>query len=55
MYNNVEENLYDNLPFQGANFLSCNKKISQHHFFLFFELSFSLPCKNTFMDDYDGI
>jgi hypothetical protein len=35
----------------GPNFLRCTKILSQCHPFLF---SF-LPCKNTFMDDYDWI
>jgi hypothetical protein len=34
----------------GPNFLRCTKVFSQRHPFLSF-----LPCKDTFMDDYDGI
>jgi hypothetical protein len=34
----------------GANSLRCTKILSQCHPFLSF-----LPCKDTFMDDYDGI
>jgi len=34
----------------GPNSLRCIKVLSQCHPFLSF-----LPCKNTFMDDYDGI
>jgi hypothetical protein len=40
---------------KGANFLRCTKISSQHHLFLFFLPNPFLPCKNTFMDDYDGI
>jgi vacuolar protein-sorting-associated protein 4 len=39
----------------GAYFLRCTKILSQHHPFLFFLPSIFLPCKDTFMDDYDGI
>jgi hypothetical protein len=39
----------------GANFLKCNKILSQCHSFLFFLCNLFLPCKNTFMDDYDKI
>jgi hypothetical protein len=41
--------------YQGANFLRCIKILSQHHSFLSFLPSPFLPCKDTFMDDYDGI
>jgi hypothetical protein len=34
----------------GANSLRCTEILSQCHIFLSF-----LPCKDTFMDDYDGI
>jgi hypothetical protein len=40
---------------KGANSLRCIKFLSQRHLFLFFLLSLFLPCKDTFMDDYDGI
>jgi hypothetical protein len=39
----------------GENSLRCTKILSQCHPFLFFLPSPFLPCKNTFMDDYDGI
>jgi len=40
----------------GFKFLSrCTKILSQHHHFLSFLPSPFLLCKNTFMDDYDGI
>jgi hypothetical protein len=39
----------------GVNFLKCIKILSQHHHFLSFLRNFFLPCKDTFMDDYDGI
>ncbi len=39
----------------GANFLRCTKILSQCHIFLSFLYSPFLPCKNTFMDDYDKI
>jgi hypothetical protein len=39
----------------GANSLRCTKILSQCHPFLSFLPSFFLPCKDTFMDDYDGI
>jgi hypothetical protein len=39
----------------GPNFLRCTKILSQHHLFWSFLLSFFLPHKDTFMDDYDGI
>jgi hypothetical protein len=41
--------------YQGVNSLRCIKILSQHHFFLSFLPSPFLPCKDTFMDDYDGI
>jgi hypothetical protein len=40
---------------KGANSLRCTKILSQCHLFLSFFPSLFLPCKNTFMDDYDGI
>jgi hypothetical protein len=39
----------------GPNSLSCTKILSRHHFFMSFLPSLFLPCKNIFMDDYDGI
>ncbi len=40
---------------QGPNFLRCNKILSQcHHFLSFLPIPF-LPCKKTFMNDYDEI
>jgi hypothetical protein len=39
----------------GANFLRYTKFLSQCHPFLSFLPSFFLACKDTFMDDYDGI
>jgi hypothetical protein len=39
----------------GPIFLRCTKILSQCHLFLSFLPSYFLPCKNTFMDDYDGI
>jgi hypothetical protein len=53
--NEIKNNLKNALLFMGANFLRCTKILSQSHFFLFFLPSPFLPCKNTFMDDYDGI
>jgi hypothetical protein len=47
--------LDDSLHFLGADFLRCNKILSQQHHFLFLLPSHFLPCKDTFMDDYDGI
>jgi len=38
-----------------SNFFKYTKILSQCYFFLFFLLSPFLPCKYTFMDDYDGI
>ncbi len=38
----------------GANSLRCTKILS-HHLFLSFLPNPCLPCKVTFMDDYDGI
>jgi hypothetical protein len=38
----------------GLIFLKCTKVLSQHHF-IYFLPSLFLPCKDTFMDDYDGI
>jgi hypothetical protein len=40
---------------KGPIFLRCTKILSQCHPFLSFLPSPFLPCKNTFMDDYDGI
>jgi hypothetical protein len=39
----------------GPNSLWCTKILSQCHLFLSFLPSPFLPCKDTFMDDYDGI
>jgi len=41
--------------YSGPIFLRCTKILSQHHSFVSFLPSFLLPCKNTFVDDYDGI
>jgi hypothetical protein len=38
----------------GANSLRCTKILS-HHLFLSFVPSPFLPCKDTFMDEYDEI
>jgi hypothetical protein len=43
------------LLFMSAIFLRCTKIFSQHHPFMSFLPSPFLPCKDTFMDDYDGI
>ncbi len=58
----IETNLKDILMINhfcfimgGANYLRCTKILSQCHFFLFFLPSIFLPCKNTFMHDYDEI
>ncbi len=37
----------------GPNSLRCTKILSQCHPFLSFLPSLFLPCKDTFMDDYD--
>jgi hypothetical protein len=42
-------------PYLGADFLRCTKISSQRHHFLFFLPSPFLPCKDTFMDDYNRI
>jgi hypothetical protein len=39
---------------KAANSLRCIKILSQCHHFLFFLPSPFLPCKDTFMDNYDG-
>jgi hypothetical protein len=39
----------------GPNSLRCIKILSQGHLFPSFLPSLFLPCKDTFMDDYDGI
>ncbi len=39
----------------GADFLRCTKNLSQHCHFVSFLLNPFLPCKDTFMDDYDRI
>jgi hypothetical protein len=39
----------------GPNSLKCTKILSQCHLFLSFLPSLFLSCKNTFMDDYNGI
>jgi hypothetical protein len=51
----IEELLNMSLALVGANFLGCTKVLSQHHLVLYFLSSPFLPCKDTFMDDYDGI
>jgi hypothetical protein len=38
----------------GVILLRCTKILSQRHVFLSFLPSPLLPCKDTFMDDYDG-
>jgi len=43
------------MDYKGAIFLRCTKILSQHHFFLFFLPSHFLPCKDTFMDECDGL
>ncbi len=40
---------------EGSKFFRCIKILSQFHPFLSFLLNLFLPCKDTFMDDYDGI
>jgi hypothetical protein len=40
---------------RGPNSLRCTKILSQHHPFLSFLPSPFLPCKDTFMDDYNRI
>jgi hypothetical protein len=42
-------------PFLGPNSSKCTKILSQRHPFMFFSPSHFLSCKDTFMDDYDGI
>jgi len=39
----------------GPNFLRCTKILSQCRYFLYLLPSLLLPCKDTFLDDYDGI
>ncbi len=39
---------------KGSNSLRCTKILLQVTFFLVFLPSFFLPCKNTFINDYDG-
>jgi hypothetical protein len=39
----------------GANSLRCTKILSQCQPFLSFLPNFFLSCKDTFVDDYDGI
>jgi hypothetical protein len=46
----LKDIFYDNV-----NFLRCTKNLSQRHPFLSFLSSPFVPCKDTFMDDYDGI
>jgi hypothetical protein len=43
------------ISYLGPNFLKCTKILSRCHIFLSFLLGSFLRCKNTFMDDYDGI
>jgi len=43
------------LALVGANFLRCTKILSQHHLFLSFLSSLFSSCKDTFMNDYDGV
>jgi hypothetical protein len=45
---------FESKVMKGANSLKCTKILSQCHPFLFFLPSPFLPCKDTFMDDYDG-
>jgi hypothetical protein len=52
---NIEIGLKSLWTNMGANSLRCTKILSQRHPFLFFSPSPFLPCKYTFMDDYDGI
>jgi hypothetical protein len=40
---------------EGPNSLGCTKILSHHHIFKILLPSLFLPCKNTFMDDYDEI
>ncbi len=40
---------------KGPNSLRCTKILSQHHPFSFFLPNHFLSCKDTFMDDNDGI
>jgi hypothetical protein len=40
--------------FMGPNSLRCTKILSQDQPFLSFLANFVLPCKVTFMDNYDG-
>ncbi len=42
-------------PSLGPNLLSYTKILSQCYPFMFFLPSHFLSCKDTFMDDYDGI
>jgi hypothetical protein len=39
----------------GSKYLRFIKILSQHHPFLFFLPNVFYPCKDRFMDDYDGI
>jgi hypothetical protein len=41
--------------YKGAKSLKCTKILSQRHPILSFLPSLFVPCKYTFMDDYDGI
>jgi hypothetical protein len=45
----------ENVKCWGENSLRCPKILSQHHPFLDFLPSYFLSCKDTFMDEYDGI
>jgi hypothetical protein len=39
----------------GPNLFKCTKILSHRHLFVSFLPSFFLLCKDTFVDDYDGI
>jgi len=43
------------ISYMGPNSFKCTKILSHRHIFLFFLPSLFLSCKDTFMDDYDGI
>jgi hypothetical protein len=46
---------FPNIKYWGANFLRHTKIFSLCHHFLFFLPNPFISCKDTFMDDYDGI
>jgi hypothetical protein len=60
-HNNVDDNHHPSRQLQyvgvlkGAKSLRCVKILSQCHLFVFCLPNIFLPCKDTFMDDYDGI